>query len=457
MADFLKYLGISKSTPSPSPASEEADFADFAGAPDPSPASVSPVTAVTGTGRAAVPTLATEVTFTKWYRVWERTSPSDFYQEAVVLPLIIVLVGLHIWGRRKNRRIAKGWLKAHGPALEQEYAVVGFEGRKPPTIDDVQSSGLAKATAADEGVVSDNILKEKTAQEFITYATGRQNVAFLDIKLSLFKRYNPLTLILELVMSFFLESVRAPAERMEATAYAFDGREKDLVPVRSKQDQESQDSRFKGTQSAYDGFVWAVVHKECMRYLRDDRYDLSLTGTKDHAKLPIWATVMSESAEITDLLLTTDLIKAVESAGDDFEYLIITDQPLDKPIKLNEATPRKRLSLSIRLPASESDYSTTHALFAHFLRLPDALAHTAHFRPEVQRKLRGTREEELRKLRKADEGEKAEERKLDSDRRKKELRDSRLKGMSAEEQRKFLEREREKGNKKQEKKMSRKA
>lgn len=280
-----------------------------------------------------MPTLATEVTFTKWYRVWERTSPSDFYQEAVVLPLIIVLVGLHIWGRRKNRRIAKGWLKAHGPALEQEYAVVGFEGRKPPTIDDVQSSGLAKATAADEGVVSDNILKEKTAQEFITYATGRQNVAFLDIKLSLFKRYNPLTLILELVMSFFLESVRAPAERMEATAYAFDGREKDLVPVRSKQDQESQDSRFKGTQSAYDGFVWAVVHKECMRYLRDDRYDLSLTGTKDHAKLPIWATVMSESAEITDLLLTTDLIKAVESAGDDFEYLIITDQPLDKPIK----------------------------------------------------------------------------------------------------------------------------
>ena len=288
--------------------------------------------AVTGTAPAALPT-ATEVTFTKWYKVWERTSPSDFYQEAIVLPFIVVVVGLHIWGRRKNRRIAKGWRKAHAPALEQEYAVVGFEGRKPPTIDDVQSSGLLKATAADEDAVSENILKEKTAQEFITYATGRQNVAFLDIKLSLFKRYNPLTFILELVLSFFLESVRAPTERMEATAYAFDGREKDLVPLRSKQDQDSQDSRFKGTQSAYDGFVWAVVHKECMRRLRDDRYDLSLTSTKDHAKLPIWATVMSESAEITDSLLTPDLIKAVESAGDDFEYLIITDQPLDKPVK----------------------------------------------------------------------------------------------------------------------------
>jgi len=37
------------------------------------------------------------------------------------------------------------------------------------------------------------------------------------------------------------------------------------------------------------------------------------------------------------------------------------------------------------------------------------------------------------------------------------MRDSRLKGMSGEEQRKFLEREREKGNRKQERKMSRKA
>ena len=56
-----------------------------------------------------------------------------------------------------------------------------------------------------------------------------------------------------------------------------------------------------------------------------------------------------------------------------------------------------------------------------------------------------------------DEDEKAEERKAEVDKKKKEMRDSRLKGMSGEEQRKFLEREREKGNRKQERKMSRKA
>lgn len=263
--------------------------------------------------------------------MWERTSPQDFIQEAVVLPFVIIILGLHFWGRRKNRRIANTWAIAHLPALEQEFAVVGLAGKKLPSLDDVQSSGLLQATTKFDDEIPESLLKEKTAQEFITYATGRQNVAFVDIKLSLFKRYNPLTLILEYLLSFFFDSARPPMERMEATAYTFDGREKDLVP-RNKQDPDAQDSRFKGHQSsAYDGFVWAVVHKEHMRYLREDRYDLSLTSTKDSAKLPLWTTVMTENAEITESMLTPDLIKAVESAGDEFEYLIITDQPIDKP------------------------------------------------------------------------------------------------------------------------------
>lgn len=124
---------------------------------------------------------------------------------------------------------------------------------------------------------------------------------------------------------------------------------------------------------------------------------------------------------------------------------------------MNDTTPRKRLSLSLRLPSSPSDYARSLPIFSQFLRLPDTLVSNAHFRAEVQRKLRATREEEIRKLQKVGETEKAEERKLESDKRKKEIRDTRLKGMSADEQRKFLEREREKGNKRQEKKMSRKA
>ena len=129
------------------------------------------------------------------------------------------------------------------------------------------------------------------------------------------------------------------------------------------------------------------------------------------------------------------------------------------PCRLDETKPKKRVSLSLRLPSSSSPdaYKSTLPIFTYFLRLPDFLAASGRYRPEVQNKIRKTRENEITKLKKADEGEKAEERRLESEKKKKEIRDNRVKGLSAEEQRKFLEREREKGQKKQEQKMSRKA
>lgn len=200
-------------------------------------------------------------------------------------------------------------------------------------MDDVQASGLARSLTSDNLAIPHELLKEKTAQEYLTYATGRQNVAFTDVKISLFKRYNPATLIMEFILSFIFDTIRPPMERMEATSYAFDGREKDLVPAKSQQQSDAIEAQARSKNSIYDPFVFAIVHKDMMRTIRDDRYDVSLTSTKDHAKLPIWATTMSESAAITDQLLTPDLVKAVESAGDAFEYLIVTDQPIDKPTK----------------------------------------------------------------------------------------------------------------------------
>jgi len=285
------------------------------------------------TAQGVFPTGASDVIYTKWYRVWERSKPSDFYAEAVILPFVIVIIGLHIWGRRANKRKAKGWITAHAPVLEKEYALVGFGGRKEPTVDDVQSSGLLKSVTPDDLEIPMELLKEKTAQEYVTYATGRQNVAFTDVKISLFKRYNPATLIVEFILSFIFDTMRAPVERMEVTTYVFDGREKDLVPARSQQKKDAIEAQAKSKSSVYDQFVFAVVHKDLMRTFREDRYDISLTSTKDHASLPSWATTMSESAAITDQLLTPDLIKAVEKAGDSFEYLLVTDQPVDKPAK----------------------------------------------------------------------------------------------------------------------------
>jgi hypothetical protein len=245
----------------------------------------------------------------------------------IIFPFIVLVVLIHIWGTRKNRSKARQWIAKHAPALEQEYASVGFGGRRSPSLDTVQSDGLLKATSSDDYIIPDEILKENAANEFVTYATGRQNIAFLDIKLTLLKRYNPLIIIGEALTGFFFESLPATVERMEATAYSFDGNESKLVPTAK------DESRKSAGNSTYDGFVWAIVNKDMMAHLRQDRYDISLTTTKDHAKLPPWATIMSESSEVTDVLLTPELIKAVQDCGDLLDALVITDQPVDRPKK----------------------------------------------------------------------------------------------------------------------------
>ena len=123
--------------------------------------------------------------------------------------------------------------------------------------------------------------------------------------------------------------------------------------------------------------------------------------------------------------------------------------------RLNEAMSRKKLNLCIRIPPSSTEPDPTTSLFSYFVRLPDQLVSSAHFRPEVARKVRQTREDELHKLRRLDEDEKAEERSTKKDKEKKEKRDAMLRTMSAEEQRKFLEKEREKDLRKSQKKMTR--
>lgn len=225
-----------------------------------------------------------------------------------------------------NRTKAKKWIRAHAEPLVSEFAVVGFAG-VPAALADKKGEELVQALADSNAQQGDSLLREKSLFEFATYATGRANVAFLDVKLTLLKRFNPLTAFFESALGFFMESFPPPHDVLEATLYPFDGKEALMVPGLPG----AVELRNKDSKSAFDSFVWAIVHKERMKQVREDRYDVSLTFTKDNAKLPNWLTVMSENAEITDALLTNELAKAAEAAGDLFEYLIISDQPIDKP------------------------------------------------------------------------------------------------------------------------------
>jgi hypothetical protein len=294
-----------------------------------------------------------------------------------------------------------------------------------------------------------SFIKEKSLFEFASYATGRQNVAFIDIKITLAKRFNPFLNYIELALSLFTDTFAAPSDFVEATIYPFDGKEELTLPPSAG----GVDARSKDNKSTFDGFVWAIVNKSSMQKLRDDRYDVSLTATKDHPKLPEWLTIMSESAEITDTFLTADLIEAVKTAGELFDYVIISDQPIDKPARLEDTAPRKRVFLRYRLP-SNNNYDQFVPLFEQFTRIPDALVKEAHFRPEVLKRVRATREAMISQLKKAIEDEKNEERQLEKEKAKKAKRDADLKGLDAKQQKRYLEKEREKEMRKSQKRMT---
>lgn len=413
-------------------------FADFAGAPEPVPESVpSPVSDAAAPGPAT-----TGVPWTKWYNVHERHSLSEFKAEGVILAVSVLIFLFHMLGARANRAKARAWIRANAPVFQAEFALVGFGG--VPTMD--------AAPAGDDDGRAASLLKEKSLFEFATYATGRQNVAFVDAKLTLVKRFNPIMSAVETIASFFSDMFAAPVDAVDVSLYPFDGKESLTVPSAPG----AAEMRAKDGKSTYEGFIWAIVHKDRMQKLRDERYDVSLTVTKDHAKLPDYLSIMSENAEVTEALLTTELVAAVSAAGDLFEHLIVSDQPTDKPKTLDEATPRKRLFLRYRLP-SDNSYGSLLPLMSYFLRLPDALVHSAQFRPEVTKKLRATREAAVAQIRKAAEEERSEERAAEKEKARKAKRDADLKGLDAKAQKKYLEKEKEKEHRRGQKKMTTRA
>ncbi|ROV88235.1 hypothetical protein VSDG_09019 [Cytospora chrysosperma] len=443
MADLFKGLfgGGSASTETPV-ASADSDFVDFAEAAEPSPEAFT-ASAGSATLGANVP-VATVGPYTKWYRLDERYTLNDFRAEGLILACIIFVFTLHVIGSRLNRTKAKKWMKAHSKILASEFSIVGFGSTPTITSGEGEAEDLVVDLAEPE-----KALKEKSLFEFATYATGRRNIAFMDAKLSLIRRFNPLIATAEAGLSMFFDSFMMPQDTVEAVIYPFDGKEGLIVPGLPG----SAELRAKESKSTYDGFVWAIVNKERMKQVRDDRYDVSLTFTKDNSKLPIWLTVMSESAEITNLLLTNELAKAAESAGELLEYLIISDQPMEKPKSLEETTPRKRIFLKYRLP-SDNNYEPLLPLFRYFVRITDQLVKDAHFRPEVLRKVKSIRDETVKQIQKADVEEKSEERNFEREKAKKAKRDLELSQLDAKGQKKYLEREREKEMRKQQKKMT---
>ncbi|KAG5643964.1 hypothetical protein DXG03_009315 [Asterophora parasitica] len=192
-------------------------------------------------------------------------------------------------------------------------------------------------------------------------------------------------------------------------------------------------------------FVWAVVKKDELLSIKDDRWDLTFTKTSESPALPPTLSVMSEFADVTDNLLKPAIVAALSDPKvlPYFRSLSVTDQPRYRPEAPLAATSRKKhVILSLSLPSGDAE--VTANLVSVIFPFIDSLP-SVNLRPETRTKLKKTREELDKSLKADAEREKKEELEQaaeDKKAAKRRAEEERIAKLPAAEQQKILEKER---------------
>ena len=335
-------------------------------------------------------------TATVWdaMKFWHRLSYKDFQVEILMMGVLLLYYLYYLLGSYRNKRLARRYFKSNEALFASQYAQVG-------SPRDGEEQGFEEQTS--DGPAT-----------FLTYLSGRRHIAYTHVKVALVPRHDPIGYVTDSIGSLFFGTVfKVPRDTVT----------------------------FEFVVSAkIESFVWAVVHKRNLRPLSADRYDLSFTKTSDHTALGTRYAVMSELSEVTDNVFgqVPELLALLPNAERVFEWLIVSDQPVDVPTRPDFPPAQKRLILHMRLPRTAADEQVATKLIEQALYLTDILAIKGSFRLEASRKLQNAREAAMAKIKKSTAKDMDlinQERKLEKERIEKE----RVSKLSAEEQRKVKE------------------
>lgn len=338
---------------------------------------------------------------------WERHSPYDFVYEFLAVLGLFIYVGLYFVGNGANEKLAKAKFKSIYRQLADNFALVGLQADAAP-------------------------LSKDTSDSYISYVSGRKNVESGDITISTFPRHDVL--------------IGLPLRAIYGVYF----------------DQESIKDRltisFK-LPAAFDGFVFGVLHKNVMRYQRSSNWDLQFTRTND-APFSSSFVYMTEAAEITEKLMSKELIQVITDMEDSLEYIVLSDQPTKQPSTAEQDKSSRVLKLSVLLDAPSATEDNVNMLLASVLNIADALPKSSNkLTANTLRKLSLAREDTYKAIAKKVAAEEAE----DAPKRltRKEIREKEKKAaigkLPAKEQKKALEKERERQLKRGQSKMSKKA
>lgn len=276
------------------------------------------------------------------------------------------------------------------------------------------------------GVSPDKLYIKDSSENYSSYATGRVNIASVQINFSLVPRHNIFLWILEAGFSFFAASVKAPEDTVEIV----------ITPL-----------------GHYDNFISAIVSKLGMNDARKFNYFLSLCKTSDSPNLPESFVYMSEANEFQEKTTTNELKNSLTlQIANTLKFIAFTDQPIERPENLREFIPNRKVIISLKATTSKKDLQQISTILDAVFNLVDKLVDTAiTFRPEALKKVVKTREAEIDKLKKIQEEIRKDELADEQAKLKREERD-RLRNLSREEQIKAEKKAAERRQKKMQKK-----
>ncbi|KAL1411050.1 hypothetical protein Q8F55_001997 [Vanrija albida] len=273
--------------------------------------------------------------------------PAAFKFEAYMLAVLGGYVVLHLLGKAYNTGRAKKLYEPYTALIKSQFTLV-----RPPTA---SSSAL-----------------------WLLYATGRRNVLALHATLTLLPYHDILTLLFELTWSI-----------IEPTYDVGEGLVFNLTLGRGNA----------GLQGEGLG-VWALVNKNSLKKVKEQRYDLSFPRLHESASVPVTHTVFSEHSDVNDVVFKTPNVGVKEVladpvAADVLKYLIITDQPSERPARgaLKPEYKAREVALAVYKPTNAAQEAAVNAWLQVALNIADLEGKPGLLKAEVARKIAKTRVE----------------------------------------------------------------
>lgn len=329
--------------------------------------------------------------------LWQRLSIYNWKIEIFAVGAIFADFIIYKIGASYNDKIANKFVNSIVPTLKENFYQVG--------------------------VTSSQLIAQDDGQHYALYASGRLRIKSMVAKIELQMRNNIFMWVMEYIVSFFFDSIPTPT---------------DEVTLEFQFDDEASEK--------FDNFIWAIVTKDKMDKFRTENYFLSLTKTTESNKLPNQFVFMNEVPEMNDVLFTKKLSDNINSNLSTLKFLAITDQPIEKPAKIAELKPTKRLILKLSLSSNDKTIESISNLVNYIINdYLDLIVNRSSFRPELTRKVKKTREIEYNKLKKQLDDLKREELNEKKIEEQKKLRAS----LTPEEQQKLSKRQQERKQRKQ--------